>query len=126
MRTANYKQAAATPGWAAAASQTLGNNAKPSAGTAFVRSCKCTKDSSFQQEPTLFDEAGEPSAAREEMAVFFDTIRPHLEGLKAADRMSVLSCLYWYKAGEDRETLSALLRKPLRAVFEGIIDKLKN
>lgn len=64
------------------------------------------------------------AAAREEMAVFFDTIRPHLGGLKASDRLSVLSCLCWAKAGQDRETLSGLLRKPIRAVFDSIAKEV--
>lgn len=119
MRTGYYKQAAAPGGTASKYRES-----KPSAGAAFVRPCKCTKHSSFRQEPTLFDESGESTAAREEMAVFFDTIRPHLEGLKASDRLSVISCLYWAKTGEDRKTLAALLRKPIRPVFEAIIDKM--
>lgn len=83
------------------------------------------KEESANNQLSLFDADGEPTAAQDEMSVFFDTVRPHLQGLAPSDCMSVLSCLYWLKAGEDRETLAGLLRKPQRAVFEGIIDKVK-
>lgn len=86
---------------------------------------KDTEESSITQEPQLFDAAGNPSSDNAEMAAFFDAVRPHLEGLKSSDRLSVLSCLYWARSGEDRETLAALLRKPLRPVFEAISDKMK-
>lgn len=68
-----------------------------------------------QQEPTLFD-SSEVIAARE-MEFFFTSIHPHLEGLRPSERLSVISCLYWLRAGEDKETITALLHKPLRAVF---------
>lgn len=84
---------------------------------------KDTEEPSYLQK-TLFDEMGNPAADADEMSIFFDAVCEHLEGLKPGDRMSVLSCLYWAKAGQDRETLSGLLRKPLRAVFHSIAKEV--
>lgn len=123
MRTGYYIQAAA-PGWTAtsnAVRKACENATRRNAVSRVADACH--KDT--EVSPTLFDDMGNPAADTSEMALFFDSVRPHLEGLKASDRLSILSGLYWLKAGEDRETLSALLRKPLRAVFEGIIDKVK-
>lgn len=85
---------------------------------------KDTEEPSYLQK-TLFDEMGNPAADADEMSIFFDAVREHLEGLKPGDRLSVLSTLYWAKCGEDRETLSGLLRKPLRAVFEEISKEVR-
>lgn len=125
MRTGYYIQAAA-PGWTAtskAVRPKVSENA-PGRSAVFSVANKGSEDYSTNQL-SLFDDLGNPSADTNEMALFFDSVRPHLEGLKASDRLSVLSCLYWLKSGESEETLSALLRKPLRAVFEGIIDKVR-
>lgn len=124
MSTAIYK--AAAPGHATARKRNRSQRGCPA-----MQRLSCVerfgkgKEESANNQLSLFDADGEPTAAQDEMSVFFDTVRPHLQGLAPSDRMSVLSCLYWLKAGEDRETLAGLLRKPQRAVFEGIIDKVK-
>lgn len=122
---AAYSQAAA-PGWTAASKAVRPKESENAPGRSAVFSVanKVSEDYSTNQL-SLFDDLGNPSADTNEMASFFDAVRPHLEGLKASDRLCVLSCLYWLKSGESEETLSALLRKPLRAVFEGIIDKVR-
>ena len=124
---AAYTQAAA-PGWTAASNavrKACDNATRRNAVSCVADACHKDSEVSATSQLSLFDDLGNPAADTSEMALFFDSVRPHLEGLKASDRLSVLSSLYWLKAGEDRETLSALLRKPLRAVFEGIIDKVK-
>lgn len=125
MRTGYYIQAAA-PGWTATSKAVRPKESENAPGRKAVFSVanKGSEDYSTNQL-SLFDDLGNPSSDTNEMALFFDSVRPHLEGLKASDRISVLSCLYWLKSGESKETLSALLRKPLRAVFEGIIDKVR-
>lgn len=130
MRTGSYKQAAATPGRAAATSKAVRAVRKDvterGIRTDAVLMCenKDTKVSPESQQLSLFDAMGNAAAATNEMGYFFDAVRPHLEGLKASDRLSVLSCLFWAKAGEDRETLAGLLRKPLRLVFENIAKEV--
>ena len=119
---AGHKQRAAAPGWTAT-SKAIRPNA-PGRNAVFMCGNGKVTEFSPTSQLSLFDSEGNAAAAENEMAVFFDTIRPHLEGLKASDRLSVLSCLYWRKTGGDRETLVALLRKPLRAVFEAIIYKM--
>lgn len=84
---------------------------------------KGTEDYSTKQL-SLFGDLENPPSDTNEMELFFDSVRPHLEGLKASDRLSVLSGIYWLKAGEDMETLSALLRKPIRPVFEHITKEV--
>lgn len=83
---------------------------------------KVTNVSLNLKEPTLFD-SPEVNAARE-MEYFFASIHPHLEGLRPGDRLSVISCLYWLRVGEEKETITALLRKPLRAVFDTIAKEV--
>ena len=63
---------------------------------------KDTEEPSYLQK-TLFDEMGNPAADAGEMSIFFDALREHLEVLKPGDRLSVISCLYWAKTGEDRK-----------------------
>lgn len=120
-----YKQAAAPGG---TASKNRGS--KPSAGVesakrlSSVTRHKVNEDSSNCQL-SLFDDAGEPTAAREEMTAFFDRIRPLVADLNPADKLNIISGAYWVLAGENRETIAATLRKPLRGLFAEIIVKLK-
>lgn len=117
---------AAAPGWTATSKAVRPKVSENATGRNAVFSVanKGSEDFSANQL-SLFDDLGNPTTETNELDLFFDSVRPHLEGLKASDRLSVLSCLYWLKAGEDMETLSALLRKPLRPVFESIIYKVK-
>lgn len=121
---AAYTQAAA-PGWTATSKAVRPKVSENATGRNAVFSVanKGSEDFSANQL-SLFDDLGNPSADTNEMALFFDSVRPHLEGLKASGRLSIISTLYWAKCGEDRKTLSGLLRQPLRAVFEAIIDKM--
>lgn len=125
MRTGYFIQAAATQGRAAAESQAAVINANPSAGTAFMRSGKSTKKSSFQQEPTLFDEEGESTAVREEIAVFFERLHELLSDQNPSDRVGLISAAYWVMSGESRETITGILKPRLRAVFASICEQLK-
>lgn len=125
MRTGYYIRAAA-PGWTATSKAVRPKVSENAPGQNAVFMCgtgKDTEEPSYLQK-TLFDEMGNPAADADEMSIFFDAVCEHLEGLKPGDRLSVLSCLYWAKAGQDRETLSGLLRKPLRAVFHSITKEV--
>ena len=92
--------------------------------------CKDSEDSHRVQQLSLFPVSAPATSTEEprtdgEMARFFDTIRPQVAHLNASDRLSIINAVYWTKAGEDKETIIPLLRKPLRAVFEGIIETMK-
>lgn len=120
------KTQAAAPGWTAASDAVRPNESEnaPGRNAVFSVASKDSKPLPISQL-SLFDDQGNPTADTNEMALFFDSVRPHLEGLKASDRLSVLACIYWRKTGEDRETLAALLRKPLRPVFTSICELIK-
>lgn len=95
--------------------------------------CKDSEDSHRVQQLSLFPVSApatsttstEENPDSAEMARFLDTIRPQVAHLNASDRLSIINAVYWTKAGEDKETIIPLLRKPLRAVFEGIIETMK-
>jgi hypothetical protein len=124
------KQRAAAPGWTATSKAVRPKVSENAPGRNAVFMCGNGKVTEFSptSQLSLFDSEGNAAAAAaaaaNEMAFFFDAVREHLEGLKPGDRLSVLSCLYWAKAGQDRETLSGLLRKPLRPIFDTIAKEV--
>lgn len=125
MRTVTKR--AAAPGYATAAKRnrcSLRGCPATNRLSCVERFSKDTEDSSNGQL-SLFDESGEPTSTREEMTDLFDRLRPMVAGLNPADRLSVISGAYWVLAGEDVETITGLLRKPLRGIFSDIIEKLK-
>lgn len=120
---AGYKQRAAAPGRATASKRYRNTGGC----TATERlSCVASKDSKPLpiSQLSLFDEQGNYNAARDEMTVFFDRLHELLSDQNPADRISLISCAYWVRSGESKETIAGLLKPRLRGVFEGIIDKV--